>query len=90
MKKWNNVPCKLFVELEIKDNEVINVSQDLPTSWTDESYNDKVVNYLKNLEPDINYLAIGWDNYFPTKDLIGNKKNLFELGLQAAKACGVS
>lgn len=30
MKKWNNVPCKLVVELEIKDNEVVNVSQDLP------------------------------------------------------------
>lgn len=63
----------------------IEATKDFPTAWADESYNDKVVNYMKNLEPDINYLAIGWDNYFPIQELTENKKQLFELGLEAVK-----
>lgn len=68
----------------------INETKDLPTAWADESYNDKVCQYLRNIDRDINYLAIGWDNYFPIQELTDSKKNLFELGLQAAKVLGVS
>lgn len=63
----------------------IDATKDFPTKWEDNDYSDKVVDYLRQYEPNINYLAIGWDNYFPTQELEPRQKELFALGLEAVK-----
>jgi len=63
----------------------VEATKDFPTSWSDEEYNNKVCEYLRKYEPDINWLAIGWDNYFPIRDLHPRQKELFDLGQQLVK-----